>query len=232
MIKLHHGLRQVIAVLILAFYAVDALVSPGRLLLPATATSSMRTSLSNTGTPTSVAGSAIRKGGGVQVRSSKNDNNNEDEAEESYFSDQRRSRFRTAKTASSKNSTTASTSHHANYLDDLTPPPINWARDSILFSENPATARNNGVVETWRLCKEYLPPVFTGTWSWRDTSITDRNPLGAIYNMLVVRIPTMGIGFVYIKNLTEGHPLIMDIGQGAFEMSPVVVLSVLALILA
>ena len=45
-------------------------------------------------------------------------------------------------------------------------------------------------------------------------------------------IPTIGIGIVYIKNLVEGHPLIMDFGQGAFEMSPIAVFAVLALILA
>lgn len=123
-----------------------------------------------------------------------------------------------------------STSH--NYLDDLTPPPINWARDSILFSENPATKRNNAAVEVWKMCRQYLPPIFTGTWPWRDVNITERNPLGALYNMIVVRIPTIGIGMVYIKNLVEDHPLIMDFGQGAFEMSPIAVFAVLALILA
>ena len=127
---------------------------------------------------------------------------------------------------------TSSNNTSANYLDDLTPPPINWARDSILFSENPATKRNNAAVQGWKLCRQYLPPVFTGTWPWRETNITERNPLGALYNMIVVRIPTIGIGIVYIKNLVEGHPLIMDFGQGAFEMSPIAVFAVLALILA
>ena len=126
----------------------------------------------------------------------------------------------------------SSNSTSANYLDDLTPPPINWARDSILFSENPATKRNNAAVQVWKICRQYLPPVFTGTWPWRDSNITERNPLGALYNMIVVRIPTIGIGIVYVKNLIEGHPLIMDFGQGAFEMSPLAVFAVLALILA
>lgn len=126
----------------------------------------------------------------------------------------------------------SSNSTSANYLDDLTPPPINWARDSILFSENPATKRNNAAVQVWKICRQYLPPVFTGTWPWRDSDITERNPLGALYNMIVVRIPTIGIGIVYVKNLIEGHPLIMDFGQGAFEMSPLAVFAVLALILA
>eukprot|EP00429_Kryptoperidinium_foliaceum_P003043 CAMPEP_0176016284 /NCGR_PEP_ID=MMETSP0120_2-20121206/7770_1 /TAXON_ID=160619 /ORGANISM="Kryptoperidinium foliaceum, Strain CCMP 1326" /LENGTH=197 /DNA_ID=CAMNT_0017349273 /DNA_START=116 /DNA_END=709 /DNA_ORIENTATION=+ len=129
-------------------------------------------------------------------------------------------------TSSSKNGTTA------NYLDDLTPPPVNFARDSILFSDNPATKRNNAAVEAWSICRKNLPPVFTGTWPWRDPNITERDPLGALYNMFVVRIPTMGIGVVYIKNLVEGHPLVMDFGHGPFEMSPLIVFSVLAFILA
>lgn len=87
-------------------------------------------------------------------------------------------------------------------------------------------------MQVWKICRQYLPPVFTGTWPWRDSDITERNPLGALYNMIVVRIPTIGIGIVYVKNLIEGHPLIMDFGQGAFEMSPLAVFAVLALILA
>lgn len=161
-------------------------------------------------------------------RALRNNNNNiniidDNDDEEEIFVYDLKSRFLI-------NSSNSSTS--ANYLDDLTPPPINWARDSILFSENPATKRNNAGVEIWRFCQHNLPPVFTGTWSWRDTNIVERNPLGALYNMVVVRIPTIGIGLVYINNLLEGHPLIMDFGQGAFEMSPILVFAVLALILA
>ena len=153
-------------------------------------------------------------------RSSSSSNSNE---EEDFFIYDQRSRL----FASSWNKT-----DQANYLDDLTPPPINIARNSILFSENPATKRNNAFSQLWKMCLRNLPPIFTGAWPWRDASITERNPVGALYNMMLVRIPTVGIGAVYAKNLWEGHPLIMDFGQGAFEMSPVVVLSVLALILA
>lgn len=204
-------------ILVLAFcsdsYAVDALISPG-VFVP----------MKHNNKLMGASSASIRSVGLMKSSSNKSNNNNiqNDDGEEIFSYDQR-SRFLSQ--SSSANIT-------ANYMDDLTPPEINWARDSILFSENPATKRNNAVVETWRLCRLYLPPVFTGTWSWRDPGITDRNPLGAIYNMIVVRIPTMGISVVYIKNLLEGHPLIMDFGQGAFEMSPVVVLSVLALILA
>jgi len=127
---------------------------------------------------------------------------------------------------------TSSSSASSSFLDDLTPPPFNFARDSILFSENPATRRNNAMTQLWNLCQQYLPSIMTGVWPWRDVSHMEHNPFGALYNMFLVRIPTIGIGLVYLHNLWEGHGLIVDFGQGAFEMSPFVVLSVLALILA
>jgi hypothetical protein len=128
-----------------------------------------------------------------------------------------------------KESTVAS---EANYLDDLTPPPINLKRDSILFSENPSTKRNDGILDVWISCKTKLPAVLTGAWLWRPTQVADENPIGALYNMVFVRIPVIGVTIVYIQNLIQGHPLVMDIGQGQFEVSPFIVLSVLALILA
>ena len=132
-----------------------------------------------------------------------------------------------------------------NELDDLTPPTINIARDSILFSENPSTKRNNAFLNVWISCKNNLPPIITGAWPWRikqrrseasqDNVVVyaaDENPLGAMYNMAFVRIPVIGIAIVYCYNLSHGHPLIMDLGQGTFEVSPLIVLSVLAFILA
>jgi hypothetical protein len=133
------------------------------------------------------------------------------------------------------NATTASqssSSSSSSFLDDLTPPPFNFARDSILFSENPATRRNNAMTQLWGVCQTYLPPVMTGIWPWKDPSVMERNPFGALYNMVLVRIPTIGIGLVYIHNLWDGHGWIVDFGRGAFEMSPIVVFSVLAFILA
>lgn len=119
-----------------------------------------------------------------------------------------------------------------NFLDDLTPPPVNFARDSILFSENPATRKNNAMTMAWTWCSSNLPPILTGCWPWRKTTRPSQDPFGALYNMCLVRIPTIAIGCVYLRNLLEDHPLIMDLGQGAFEMSPIVVLTVLAFILA
>lgn len=124
-------------------------------------------------------------------------------------------------------------SSQVDYLDDLTPPPINWSRDSILFSENPATKRNNNAaLDIWNWCQRSLPPPVTGVWPWREADRIAGDPLGAIYNMMVVRVPVLVVGLVYFKNLWESHPLIMDIGQGPFEVSPIVVFSVLAFILA
>jgi hypothetical protein len=37
---------------------------------------------------------------------------------------------------------------------------------------------------------------------------------------------------VYLYNLSQGHGLLMDFGQGTMELSPILVLSVVALILA
>jgi hypothetical protein len=120
----------------------------------------------------------------------------------------------------------------ANYMDDLTPPPINLARDSILFDENPSTRSNNGGLNLWQWCKTNLPAVFTGAWPWRDAQVADDNPIGGLYNIAFVRLPVILVGVVYTNNLIGGHPLVVDIGQGPFEMSPLAVFAVLALILA
>jgi hypothetical protein len=117
-------------------------------------------------------------------------------------------------------------------LNDLAPPSVNFSRQSILFDDNPSTQRNNGALNLWRGAKTYLPPVFTGAWPWRDDTVADENPIAGLYNMAFVRLPVIGVGLLYGKNLVEGHPLIMDIGEGPFEMSPALVVSVLALILA
>ena len=132
-----------------------------------------------------------------------------------------------------------------NNMDDLTPPTINLSRDSILFSKNPSTKRKNPLVHFWKLCKTNLPPIVTGAWPWKEKQqqqrsttqdnvivYADDNPIGAIYNMAFVRMPVIGILIAYAFNLLHGHPLIMDIGQGPFEVSPFIVFSVLAFILA
>jgi hypothetical protein len=159
-----------------------------------------------------------------------------DEEEEEAFTFDPSRRLSDTTTSSESSSSTTTTTTEANYIDDLTPPPINLARDSILFSENPSTQRNNNsALDAWKFCKSNLPAVFTGAWPWRENeqkSLANHNPVGGLYNMAFVRLPVILIGLVYSRNLFEGHPLIMDIGDGPFAMSPLIVYLVLALILA
>ena len=110
----------------------------------------------------------------------------------------------------------------------LTRPFINLRPESLLFSENPATAANNTVLTLWNACKRRLPIIVTGA-HFPDTA--DDNPLAGLYNMMLIRIPTIVAGIVYIQNLVQGHPLVVDFGDGPFEMSPVVVAATLYWIL-
>ena len=117
-------------------------------------------------------------------------------------------------------------------LSDLLPPTVNFQRSSLLFSENPATQRNNPLLKFWRNVKTTVPPVITGAWPWRDPYLADEDPMTAFYNILFVRLPVIVMGLVYTKNLVSGHPLIMDYGDGPFEVSPLIVYGVLAIVLA
>jgi hypothetical protein len=157
------------------------------------------------------------------VAEAQKENNGIDSDEEEYDVNETKRRYESSSEESAS---------EANYMDDLTPPTINLKRDSILFSENPSTKRNDAALDIWILFKDKLPAVFTGAWPWRSTQVADGNPIGALYNIAFVRLPVIGVAAVYIQNLLQAHPLVMDIGQGAFEVSPFVVLSVLALILA
>lgn len=117
-------------------------------------------------------------------------------------------------------------------LSDLLPPTVNFSRDSVLFSENPSTQRNNELLTIWRKIKQFVPPIITGAWSWRDPYLADENPMAAFYNIGFVRLPIIIAGCVYTKNLLTGHPLIMDYGDGPFEMNPIIVYLILAIVLA
>jgi len=123
---------------------------------------------------------------------------------------------------------------------NLVRPPINIRKESILFSDNPATAQNNNIARLWKFCKNRLPYVFTGVSKDSSSSSSsaavdmDKNPIGAIYNMVFVRCPSVLAGVVYSKNLIEGHPLYCDVGFGAagpFEIPPLFVYGVLLIIL-
>jgi hypothetical protein len=157
------------------------------------------------------------------VAQAQKENNGIDNEEEEYDVIENKRKY--------ESSSTESVSEN-NYMDDLRPPSINLKRDSILFSENPSTKRNDVALNIWISFKEKLPAVVTGAWSWRSTEGADANPIGALYNIAFVRLPVIGVGAIYIQNLIQSHPLVMDVGQGTFEVSPFIVLSVLALILA
>ena len=123
-----------------------------------------------------------------------------------------------------------------NFLDDLTPPPVNFARNSILFSENPSTKiRNNPPLELWKLCRTYLPAVITGAWPWRDIDALDEQPLAALYNAVLVRLPVIAVAISYLyQKMAQGHDLVMDLGfdsNGPQVVPPVLVIAILVLIL-
>mmetsp|Transcript_27474 Transcript_27474/g.40585 ORF Transcript_27474/g.40585 Transcript_27474/m.40585 type:complete len:172 (+) Transcript_27474:72-587(+) len=111
---------------------------------------------------------------------------------------------------------------------DLLPPPITLMRESILFDENASTKANNNILRLWRGLKDTLPFVLTGA---RTSDTADENPIGGIYNIIFVRIPTILAALLYSKNLIEGHDLILDFGYGPIAISPVIVYGVFFLIL-
>ena len=112
---------------------------------------------------------------------------------------------------------------------DLRPPPVNVRKESILFSDSPATVENNNSLRLWKAMKEKLPYIFTGS---RNDTTADENPMGGIYNVAFVRFPTILMGFVYSKNLLDGHGLVVDLGlSGPFEVNPLVVAGALYIIL-
>ena len=68
----------------------------------------------------------------------------------------------------------------------------------------------------------------TGAW---EEGRGDERPVEHLYNLLFVRMPTVGAGMVYIKNLLEGHPLIVNYGDGFFEVPSIIVFGIIAAIL-
>jgi hypothetical protein len=117
-------------------------------------------------------------------------------------------------------------------LDDVTPPSINFRKESILFGDNPATKRNNFFLDVWQDCQSTLPTLLTGGSDTNNNSNNNNvDPAARLYNMIFVRGPTVIVGLFYVKNTVTGHPLIVDIGHGPFEVSPLIVAGVLYMIL-
>merc|ERR1712154_697503 len=86
-----------------------------------------------------------------------------------------------------------------NFMDDLTPPPLNFARSSILFDDDPSTkARNNSALDFWKLLRSSCPAIITGAWPWRDIESLDERPLAALYNAAFVRLPVVATLATYL----------------------------------
>ena len=167
------------------------------------------------------------------MRNSSSNNNHNNHEDSSPPAAGRRQETTTTTTTA----TTATTKNNGyDYLDDLTPPPVNFARNSVLFSENPSTkARNNPPLTAWRFSRTYLPAIVTGAWPWRDTDTLDERPLSALYNVLIVRLPVLAVAASYLyQKIARGHDLVVDLGfdaHGPQAVPPVVVLGILVLIL-
>ena len=109
--------------------------------------------------------------------------------------------------------------------------------ESVLFGDNPATKRNNFFLDVWQDCQSTLPPLLTGGSDTNNNNYDNNNndnnvdPAARLYNMIFVRGPTIIVGLFYVKNTVTGHPLIVDIGDGPFEVSPLIVAGLLYMIL-
>jgi hypothetical protein len=111
---------------------------------------------------------------------------------------------------------------------ELQAAPINVRKQSLLFGERPSTVADNEILHLWRAAKVRLPVILTGA---RRVDTADENPIGGLYNMIFVRLPTLLAGLVYGKNVLQGHPLVVDIGDGPFIVHPLVVGGILYAIL-
>jgi len=173
--------------------------------------------------------------------SSSNNNNNEfdgnekEEEEEVYYTPQIKATT-VSEADDNDNNNDNNSDNGKNFMDDLTPPAVNFARNSILFSENPATKRRNSSKEAWIFVRTYFPAFLTGAWPWRDIPTLDERPLGALYNAAFVRLPVVGVGLAYLyQKIVSHHGLIIDFGfdplGGPQEMNPIVVIGILVFIL-
>jgi hypothetical protein len=124
----------------------------------------------------------------------------------------------------------------------LRPPPFNLRKELLLFEERSATKNNNNVLQLWLFCKRQLPWFIHGAPRHpeqpeqqqrsshnSENQVTayntqvEEDPVALLYNMAFVQIPAVVARIVYIYNLSQGRPLIVDLGDGAFEINPLVV---------
>uniref|UniRef100_A0A7S4JTF8 Uncharacterized protein n=1 Tax=Odontella aurita TaxID=265563 RepID=A0A7S4JTF8_9STRA len=143
-------------------------------------------------------------------------------------------------------------------LAELSPPLINLERRSLLFEksvrdddvdaevaadraalertiESASGVMDSAFIALWRGAATSLPGIVTGFRADNDGRYKQADDgaaaAGRLYNVLFVRVPTITAGVVYAYNLSRGHPLVVDVGGGAFDVPPPVVLALLWAIL-
>ena len=98
----------------------------------------------------------------------------------------------------------------------------------MLFGDDPPSQRKNTPLKVWRGVKSFFPSFVTGAW---EDSQGDKKPVEHLYNTAFVRLPTVLMACVYIRNLFQGHGLVMNLGDGNFELPPLIVFSIILVIL-
>jgi len=73
----------------------------------------------------------------------------------------------------------------------------------------------------WKVIKRNAPALVTGAWEATDG---DKNPAGAVYNMVFIRIPVIFAGGWYTSFVLQGQPLLLDFGfgSGPTEIFPII----------
>ena len=80
----------------------------------------------------------------------------------------------------------------------------------------------------WIEIKKFLPAVVTGAY---NDQIGNSNARGAIYNLIVVRFPTIIMGLWFAQHIAQGGGMSMDFGFGPVEVSETAIAFAVFLIL-
>jgi hypothetical protein len=90
---------------------------------------------------------------------------------------------------------------------------------------------DNLSLSLWLKIKETLPPLVHGSWM---SNAGDDNPLGAIYNLIFVRIPTISVAAIYSYQLISNSEFQMtfDFGYGPVLIpSPIIAFAFVLILL-
>lgn len=102
-------------------------------------------------------------------------------------------------------------------------------RSDDCYDEELKARLRSGTVALWKAVKSFAPPVVTGAY---DRDAGDSRPFEAMYNLVFVRIPTIAAGLLYFQRVSDGQPaIVMDLGLGDCQLSPVVVAAAMYLVL-